>query len=65
MKSVCLDCPKKDEDKNKCSRDCEKLKEFQEKYKTNYYNLSIFTDDVVKSCFCSGGSRVQKKPPHL
>ncbi len=30
MRSPCLDCDKKDQDKNKCLENCEKLREFQE-----------------------------------
>ncbi|ROQ93296.1 hypothetical protein [Desulfosoma caldarium] len=30
-RSPCLDCDKKDQDKNKCLEDCEKLREFQER----------------------------------
>jgi hypothetical protein len=30
LKSPCLTCEKKDEDKNKCVEECEKLKLYQE-----------------------------------
>ncbi len=31
MRSPCLDCDKKDQDKNKCLEGCEKLREFQKR----------------------------------
>lgn len=66
MRSVCLelDCPKKNQDKNKCIPSCEKIKDFQKKYCNSGAKLPIDTD-IIRACVGNGGNRVSKKPHHL